>query len=213
MEFKDFLSKISKIKTIIEEENYDGKKFQLKMTPKERLDFDMKSIKNPKKAAVLALFYPKNNKTYFLLTLRADYKGAHASQISFPGGKFDSLDKDLIHTALREANEEVGVKSNSIYPILPLSKLYIPPSNFWVNPYVGIAAEIPKFTKNYEVAELLEVCLDDLLNDDFVIYKNISTSYANNIEVPCFLLNNYVVWGATAMILSELKEIIKIAMS
>ena len=213
MEFKDFLSKISKIKTIIEEENYEKKKFQLKMTPKERLDFDMKSIKNPKKAAVLALFYPKNNKTYFLLTLRADYKGTHASQISFPGGKFDNLDKDLIHTALREANEEVGVKSNSINTIIPLSNLYIPPSNFWVNPYVGITAEIPKFTKNYEVAELLEVCLDDLLNDDFVIYKNISTSYANNIEVPCFLLNNYVVWGATAMILSELKEIIKIAMS
>ena len=213
MEFKDFLSKISIINTIIEEENYDGKKFQLKMTPKERLDFDMKSIKNPKKAAVLALVYPKNNKTYFLLTLRADYKGTHASQISFPGGKFDSLDKDLIHTALREANEEVGIKSNSINTIIPLSKLYIPPSNFWVNPYVGITAKTPNFTKNYEVAELLEVSLDDLLNDDFVIYRNISTSYANNIEVPCFLLNNYVVWGATAMILSELKEIIKIAMS
>ncbi len=212
MEFQDFLAKISKIKAIIEIENYDGLAFQKKMTPKERLDFDIKTIKNAKEAAVLALFYPKNNKTYLLLTLRAAYKGTHASQISFPGGKKDYSDNNLMHTALRESREEVGIISKTISTILPLHKLYIPPSNFWVYPFLGITSEIPVFTKNYEVAELIEVSLDDLLNDDFVIQKKISTSYANNIVVPCFLLNDYVVWGATAMILSEIKEIIKLSM-
>jgi len=211
MEFNDFLSKISKIKKIIDAKNYAGISYQLKMTPKERVAFDISTINNPKEAAVLALFYPKKDKTYLLLTLRADYNGTHAAQISFPGGKKDNSDINLSQTALRETEEEVGVKTTLIKNTIPLSKVYIPPSNFWVSPFIGIVYKEPKFLKNYEVAELVEVDLDILLNDSTSINRIISTSYAKNMDVPCFLLNNHVVWGATAMILSEIKEIIKIA--
>ncbi len=211
MEFSHFLSKISIIKNILLDKSYNGLEFQNKMIPEERLNFDMESIKFPKEAAVLAFFYPKNNKTYLLLTLRADYNGTHAAQISFPGGKKDTKDVSLKHTALRESHEEVGIEENMISEIHQLSKLYIPPSNFWVFPFIGISETTPIFTKNYEVAEIIEVDLDDLLNNNNLGSKTMTTSYAKNMNVPCFILNNHIVWGATAMILSEIKEILKLA--
>ena len=109
MEFESFLSLISNI----ERGSLGGFLSHKKMIPKERVNFPQQKITelNPKKAAVLALFYPDVNKeTKFLLTLRANYKGTHASQISFPGGKFDVSDTDLKHTALRETFEEVGIE-------------------------------------------------------------------------------------------------------
>jgi len=210
MEFKDFLSKISQIKTILSNKSYEINDFQSIMTPKERLNYNMDLVKNPKKAAVLAFFYPKKNKTFFLLTLRANYKGAHASQISFPGGKKDKIDTNLIETALRESFEEVNIEKESVSDIIKLSKLYIPPSNFWVFPYVGISKSKPNFINNYEVEKLIEVDIDDLLNNNNITNSIITTSYAKDMNVPCFLLNNHIVWGATAMILSEIKELIKL---
>jgi len=210
MEFNQFLSKISQIKNIIDKENYNGLELQKKMIPKERLNYDTSLIKNAKKAAVLALFYPKNNQTYLLLTLRANYKGTHAGQISFPGGKKDTSDINLTQTALRESKEEVGIDAANVDTIIPLTKVYIPPSNFWVSPFIGIAKSQPKFIKNYEVEELIEVKLTSLLNSNNVKSKNITTSYAENMNIPYFELNNYTVWGATAMILSEIKELINL---
>lgn len=212
MEFDFFLSKLSKINYLLTAENYSGQNFQNKMTPNERLEFDMSLINNPRKAAVLALCYPRNNKTFILLTLRADYKGTHAAQISFPGGKIDKTDVNLKQTALRETQEEVGINLTDIELIAPLSKVYIPPSNFWVSPFLGISKQSPLFKKNYEVAQLIEVDLDDLLNNEFISIVKTKTSYAGNIDVPCFILNKHVVWGATAMILSELKEIFNLSL-
>ena len=210
MEFNQFLSKISQIKNIIDKENYNGLELQKKMIPKERLNYDTSLIKNAKKAAVLALFYPKNNQTYLLLTLRANYKGAHAGQISFPGGKKNASDINLTQTALRESKEEVGIDAANIDTIIPLTKVYIPPSNFWVSPFIGIAKNQPKFIQNYEVEELIEVKLTSLLNSNNVKSKNITTYYTDNMNITYFKLNNHTVWGATAMILSEIKELIKL---
>ena len=212
MEFKEFLSKMSKINNIVSDKNYTGKKFQLLMTPKERIDFDTSLITEYREAAVLALCYPKKDKTHILLTLRADYDGTHAAQISFPGGKVTHSDNNLLQTALRETFEEVGVEQSLINQTIPLTKIYIPPSNFWVSPFIGVANSRPNFIKNYEVNTIIEVDLDDLLNDNCVAVKNRSTSYAKNLKVPCFLLTGYTVWGATAMILSEIKELLKLSM-
>ncbi len=209
MDFNNFTDKIDTFKL----KELGGQKSQFKLVPKLRLDFSEDKIKksNPKIAAVLALFYPdENNQTRFLLTERASYKGTHSAQISFPGGKTDISDINIKNTALREANEEVGILQNSIKIIRELSPTYIPPSNFMVTPFFGVLNEKPTFKINYEVANTIEVLLEDLLNDKNISSKIMNTSYMKNIEVPCFKLNNYVVWGATAMILSEIKDLIKL---
>ncbi|CAL2103195.1 CoA pyrophosphatase [Tenacibaculum sp. 190130A14a] len=208
MIFSDFTNQIELLKT----KPLGGLNSQFKMAPKMRLKYSEEIIKNknPRNAAVLALFYPDNNNhTRFLLTERASYNGTHSAQISFPGGKYDQIDQNLTETALRETFEEVGVKSDNIEVIRQLSEAYIPPSNFLVAPFIGVTHEAPTFIPNNEVATVIEVLVSDLLNDQNLTSKNMSTSYMNNIDVPCFKLNNYIVWGATAMMLSEIKDLLK----
>ena len=208
MEFESFLALISKIDTA----KLGGLKSQFKMAPKEREIFSQFNIdkRQPKKAAVLALFYPnKRNQTCFLLTLRPNYKGIHAKQVSFPGGKHEKFDENLKSTALRETFEEVGVKSNDIEIKKQLSDTFIPPSNFLVSPFLGVLPYTPKFTSNHEVEKIIEVKLLDLLNENFITSKTLTTSYSENIDVPCYKLNGYTVWGATAMMLSEIKDLLK----
>ena len=167
--------------------------------------------KGARLAAVLALFYPdKHGNTTFLLTERAQYNGTHSAQISFPGGKMDPEDVNLEYTALREAEEEVATNPKTVQIIRSITKVYIPPSNFLVTPFMGISVKKPEFNSNEEVASLIEVSLKDIMVDSNIVEMPISTSYAKNINVPCFYLNNRVVWGATAMMLSEIRELLKI---
>ncbi|UMB61583.1 CoA pyrophosphatase [Lutibacter sp. A80] len=190
-----------------------GLKAQFKLAPDIRKEFSEEKIKasNPRKAGVLAIFYPDTKgELHILLTLRASYKGVHSAQISFPGGKLDPKDSSLQHTALREAKEEVGIAEKDITIFKKMTEVYIPPSNFIVTPFLSYLDYTPKFTKNYEVEALIEVKLSDLLSDSAVSSTILSTSYAKEINVPCFKLNNYIVWGATAMMLNEIKELIKI---
>ena len=208
MEFDYFLSLISKIG----DSRLGGFSSHEKMIPKERKILKKIELESahPRKAAVLALFYPdKSNLTKFLLILRASYDGTHSSQISFPGGKFEQSDGQLEFTALRETSEEVGIDMADISIKRQLTDTYIPPSNFLVSPFIGFTTKRPSFETNHEVEDLLEIKLDDLLNEHSVSIKNLSTSYMKNIDVPCFNLNKKVVWGATAMMLSEIKDLIK----
>ena len=208
MDFDYFLSLISRF----EQAHLGGNSSHAKMIPKERKLMDINDLEtaSPRMAAVLALFYPdKNNLTNFLLILRANYDGTHSSQISFPGGKYEKQDGDLKITALRETYEEVGISMNHINIMKKMTDTFIPPSNFLVSPFVGFTNKRPKFSTNHEVEDIIEVQLTDLLNDDLVTYKMMSTSYMKNIEVPCFKFNNLTVWGATAMMLSEIKDLIK----
>ncbi len=177
----------------------------------EELEMANPQRKHAKKAGVLALFYPKNeNITHLLLILRKTYKGVHSNQIAFPGGKFELEDADLQETALRETNEEVGVPIERISVIKSLSKVYIPPSNFEVYPFVGLYEQtVPFVLQEAEVESLVEVSLTDFMNDANLFEQTLSTSYAKNIAVPAFKLNGYTVWGATAMMLSEVKELLK----
>ena len=208
MNFETFQTNIPAIKKAV----LGGLASQFRLAPKMRTQYSENKIKanNPKKAAILALFYPDiEQNTRFLLTLRASYKGTHSAQISFPGGKQEKEDLDFMHTAKRETYEEVGVIIEDINIIRQFTDAYIPPSNFLVTPFVGIINETPIFTTNEEVEELIEVKLSDLLDDNNIIMKNMSTSYMKRIDVPCFKLNDYIVWGATAMMLSEIKDVLK----
>lgn len=208
MIFSDFINQIEKL----QQKQLGGLTSQFKLAPKLRMRYSEELIlsKNPKKAAVLALFYPdSDNQTRFLLTERASYNGAHSAQISFPVGKFDMGDDNLKTTALRETYEEVGVPFEAIQIIRQTSDAYIPPSNFLVAPFIGTSKETPLFIPNEEVAEVIEVLVSDLLDDENLTFVEMETSYMKNIEVPCFKLNDYIVWGATAMILSEIKDLLK----
>lgn len=169
------------------------------------------NIKNARQSAVLALFYPDlEAQTKLILILRKTYKGVHSGQVGFPGGKVELDDKDLMQTALRETHEEVGVHPELVTVYKKLTQVYIPPSNFYVQPFIGLASQTPIFTKqDTEVEDLLEVYLTDLLSDGNLTSKKVKTSYGAEVEVPAFNLSNHLVWGATAMMLSEVKDLLK----
>jgi len=208
VDFNRFKNKIEELKTT----ELGGLNAQFKLAPKLRLKYDADKIRanNPRKAAVLALFYPNaQGKACFLLTQRARYKGTHSAQVSFPGGKIDKTDENLQKTALRETFEEVGIIESSISVIRELTNVYIPPSNFLATPFIGFVDKKPEFDLNYEVEKIIEVLVSDLLKDANITSVSMTTSYMDSEEVPCFKLKDYIVWGATAMMLSEIKELLK----
>lgn len=208
MKFEDFTKNITQLKKI----QLGGVEAQFKLAPEMRLAYDDKKItaNNPKIAAVLALFYPNNNNnTSLLLTKRASYSGPHSNQISFPGGKIEKSDNNLSQTALRETFEEVGVSQEKVEILREITNVYIPPSNFLVTPFIGITKTKPMFKVNSEVAEIIEVSFLDLLDDNNVGTIQITNSYMRETLVPSFNINGSVIWGATAMILSEIKEVLK----
>ena len=209
MLFNDFIKYIPKI----EKETLLSTDAHAKMAPLERISYLKEENyldKNPRKAAVLMLFYPKNEVTHLALIVRNSYPGVHSSQIGFPGGKVEEYDANLEETALRETHEEVGIHPNKIQIIKPFSEIYIPPSNFLVAPFMGISNEELNFIPDLdEVKRVLEFSIADFLDDKTITKVKMSTSYATDIEVPAFMVDKYVVWGATAMMMSELKENIK----
>ena len=212
MLFTDFIKYVPKI----QKEKLLSSDAHAKMAPLERISFlkEMNYIdKNPKRAAVLMLFYPKNSMTHLALIVRNTYPGVHSSQIGFPGGKVEIEDKDLEQTALRETHEEVGIHPEKIQVIKPFSEIYIPPSNFLVYPYMGISHEELQFIPDLvEVKRVLEFPLSLFIDDKTITQVKMTTSYATDMEVPAFMVEKYVVWGASAMMMSELKENIKSAL-
>jgi len=176
-------------------------------------EYSKSLFESTKKAAVLILFYPKFNKTHFILIKRNSYKGVHSNQIAFPGGKPEKFDNNLKDTALREANEEVGIFSDDITIIKALTPIYIPPSQFYVQPYMGILRYTPKFKKQTrEVSSILEIPLLDLFNNQLQQKTKILNSNNKIVEAPAFNFNNHIVWGATAMVLSEVKDILDLVL-
>ncbi len=191
-----------------------GEESHMEMAPLERL-LELKRLankaKSAKKAGVLMLFYPsERSETKFVLILRKTYKGVHSAQIGFPGGKFEQVDTSFEDTALRETEEEVGVPSHTISVVRKLTEVFIPPSNYIVQPYLGLTELKPVFVpQETEVEDIIEVPLAEFMDDGVLIQKNLSTSYAKNINVPAFKLQNHIVWGATAMMLNEVRQLFK----
>jgi 8-oxo-dGTP pyrophosphatase MutT (NUDIX family) len=209
MNFQDFLEYVPKLMEV----TLPASEAHFKMAPLERIE-SLKNLnletKNPKTAAVMMLFYPKNGRTHLVLIVRNSYQGVHSAQIAFPGGKYEPRDQIFENTALRETHEEIGIPPDSIEIKKAFTRLYIQPSNFMVYPFLGICKEEIVFTLNAnEVADIIELPLSVFLADDIIASVNISTSYAENSTVPAFKIKEHIVWGATAMMLSELKEVLK----
>lgn len=206
MQFDEFLKQVPKLSNL----ELLGQEAQFLMAPDERIralsEMDIEA-KKPRWAGVMAVFYPNTKgETTLVLILRKTYKGVHSNQVGFPGGKAETFDESIKHTALRETEEEVGLPQNEINVVKKLTKLYIPPSNFWVQPFIGYVEQTPVFTKeDAEVEAILEVPLEEFLADKSVITQRIDTSYGTMLDVPAFYLSEHVVWGATAMMLSEVK--------
>lgn len=210
MNFDDFIISTSKVKNI----PLPAQASQFKMVPpfrQELLKQQAEAIKTAKSAGVLALFYPNSfQETHLVLILRKTYNGVHSAQIGFPGGKLEPQDASLEAAAIRETFEEIGVAPERIKVLKALTEVYIPPSNFYVHPFLAISNNTPQFIKqDNEVEAIIEVPLHHFLDEATIITQNVKTSYSVEVEVPAFKLNNHVVWGATAMILSEIKDLLK----
>ena len=207
MDFQDFLQFVPKLITA----ELPAMQAHAKMAPLERLtnlDSQSDANTNPKIAAVLMLCYPKYGKTHLVLIVRNSYKGVHSAQIAFPGGKYEQEDADYAATAIRETHEEVGIPPDKIEIIKPFTQVYIPPSNFRVYPYFGICNQEIDFNPDpKEVAAIIELPLTTFLNEKILVTTSIATSYAKSIQMPAFQIENHIVWGATAMMLSELKDV------
>lgn len=193
--------------------NLPGEDVQYKMAPyRQRLDKSTIAAMNPKHSGVLMLLYEKNNNWFTVFTQRKKYAGVHSGQMSFPGGKLEAGDENLIATSLRETEEEVGIPQKKVEILGLLSELYIPPSNFLVQPVVGYLKEsIPFKAQENEVEKIVEIPLSFFKNDNNI--KQIKMQLGNSMytTVPAFVYQEHIIWGATAIVLSEFREVCKLA--
>jgi len=160
-------------------------------------------------AAVLILLYPVNGIIQTVFIQRPEYDGVHGGQISFPGGKKELSDPDLLHTAIREASEETGIDPSDVNIIGALTPLYIPVSNIVVATYVGWSDKKPFFkAEATEVVFIIEADINPFL--DYSIIKTRPFEIRGEmIDIKYFDYKGNVIWGATAMIFNELLTIIK----
>ena len=159
-------------------------------------------------ASILLLLYPLEGEWFFFLTKRSQDVEHHKGQISFPGGVVEKNESKM-NAAIRETNEEIGVDKDVIKIIGNLTPLYIPVSNFHISPYVGWTEEKPHTkVQDAEVERVFSVSINDL-----VLKRNLKTKEdffsKKSVTVPYFDLNGETVWGATSMILSEFKFILR----
>jgi len=164
----------------------------------------------PRESAVLVLLYPEQEALHTLLMVRQQYDGVHRGQVSFPGGRRETQDVDLHATALREFSEETGVDTAGIEVIGVLSRVYIPPSRSLVTPFVAYARTLgPVRPDPREVKALLRIPLSDLLRENVVQHReHYIQLLGRKATIPYFDLAGQVVWGATAMMLAELRELV-----
>jgi len=177
-----------------------GEKAQLRMAPTFR--GNLTSVGKPTEAAVLVLFYPTEGKTHLVFIKRNEYDGPHSAQVSFPGGVREAIDLSLEETALRETREELGI-DGQIEILGAVTPLHIPVSNFMVYPFVGWMEKSPVFLPDpSEVQYVIEAAFTDLLDpsnsDSETLYH-----HKQSIEAPFYRVGKDKIWGATAMMLSE----------
>lgn len=198
-----------------------GKEAHLKLAPETRISSLTKEQTPPstaRESAVLVMLTPtkessKNiinpiNDWELLLIKRNTYHGVHSGQIAFPGGKCEIYDVDYKATACREAYEELKIDSTKIKIVGELSKLYVPPSNFTIYPILAINNGIEKYIPEpREVTEYLHIPLRHF-NPEHAKRCRVQITPNSWVHAPGYIIDNHTIWGATAMIISELFQII-----
>ncbi|MBA3682812.1 MAG: CoA pyrophosphatase [Bacteroidetes bacterium] len=185
---------------------------QYEMAPVSRPKFDIENLPEDqyRPSAVMILFCKDEYDNLFIpLIERMAYNGTHSAQISFPGGKYEMADENLQNTAIRECYEEIGLRYE-IEIIGKLTRLFIPVSSFLVEPYVGVCKiKNPLIVPHErEVKSVLKLSLSQLL-DDTIIEEGVVQASEFKIKTPYFLVEGHKIWGATAMMLNELKAVLK----
>lgn len=170
---------------------------------------------NARPSAVLMLLFPKNDLLHLLLMQRTEDGHTHSGQISFPGGRYETTDADLRATALREANEEVGIMPADVQVLGALTPLYIPVSNFQVHPFLGFMPQPPQYMLSpREVQRTIELPLSYFLDDAHKTIAHLRLTADQGLvrKVNAYQLpDETILWGATAMMLSELEVMLATA--
>ncbi|OCK50345.1 coenzyme A pyrophosphatase [Chryseobacterium sp. CBo1] len=168
----------------------------------------LKPTEKTRKSAVLMLLYPVDNEMYFPLILRNSYDGFHSNEVSFPGGRLEETDENLIQTALREAEEEIGIEPDEIKILGTLTEIYIGPSDFNVLPVVGYLPHRPNFKPDSrEVQQIFELKLDYFLDPNIIDCSEIVIP-GDLVTTPYYKVEDHKVWGATAKIIVELQLVL-----
>ncbi|MEL6698330.1 MAG: CoA pyrophosphatase [Bacteroidota bacterium] len=169
-----------------------------------------RAIPGSQQSAVLILLYPKHSQWHIALMLRVKGDKTHSGEISFPGGRMEEKDPSPTFTALREAHEELDIHPEKVEVLGELTQLYIPVSNFLIYPILAYTHKKPRFrARESEVAEIMEVRLKDLLAPQALQKIPMRLGSGLRILVPSFEVGPHPIWGATAMIMNELLELIR----
>lgn len=189
-----------------------GLESHIKMAPEHRADELFKVNQddfNPRLSAVLIILFHEDEKLKIVFIRRSEYVGIHSGQIAFPGGRYEKSDEDLRTTALREVEEEIGIKADAVQILGHLTDLYIPPSNFMVRAYIGYLNEKPVFDiDDREVQEVLVLDFEHFKHPDVIKVREFKTHNSKRLtNAPYFDVEGAVIWGATAMILTELLDL------
>lgn len=203
-------TKIEVLKTHIQNTKLKGEDAHQEMSPtNRRISAKGLNMKNVRQASVLIALYEDDEQLFLPLIERHIYEGNHSGEIGLPGGKIEEFDKNTLEAALRETHEELGIKPSEIEIIKKITPIYIPPSNFLVQPYIGFLSTKPHYIPDpVEVKEVIDLSVDELLKETNKKETYIGKKHIQ-ANVPIFQINHTVIWGATACILNELKYLLK----
>ncbi|MCA6361997.1 MAG: CoA pyrophosphatase [Bacteroidetes bacterium] len=189
-----------------------GADAQNRMTMRSRKTVEEYLAENPghRRSAVLMPLFPHKGEIHTLLIKRPSYQGVHSGQLALPGGAEEAEDASPAQTALREAREEVGLHAGEEQLLGALSPLYIPPSNFLVRPFVAQLPQRPQWLPSPdEVEALLEIPLRTFLDPAVKDTRKINIGSGITIEAPCYIIEGNILWGATAMMFSEMEALLE----
>ena len=214
MNYQRFIDCFSKVNVL----SLPGKQAHLEVAPLHRYqslkdEHYQHLMRSAKEAAVLLYCYPREDKMQLTLIQRTLDGGVHSGQIAFPGGKMEGKDSSLWSTALRECEEELGTRPKAAMPLLSLTPIYIPPSDFMVSPFLAVDIKAPKIKIDpREVALHIELPIEKLIALK-IKQKPIPEGSLKNTIVPCYTYESHFIWGATAMILTEFKFVLQNSIS
>lgn len=163
-----------------------------------------------RRSAVLALLYPHNERLHLAFMKRSEDGRVHGGQICFPGGRCEESDRDFVHTALRETEEELGIPAQKVAILGSLTELYIPPSNSLVYPTVGYLDHRPTFVPDpVEVAEAVEIEVARFWQEEVRGIHEVDVFNGVYIQAPGYTIDGRLIWGATAMMVAELMAVLE----